>query len=131
MYRNRRDAGAVVHLHSTHAVAVSMLEGIDAEDVLPPLTAYAVMRLGAVRLVSYAPPGDPCLGEAVSAVAARHHAILLANHGPVVAGSDLRTAQYAIEELEETAKLLLLLRHHPHRLLTPDQVADLKQRFRP
>jgi ribulose-5-phosphate 4-epimerase/fuculose-1-phosphate aldolase len=129
MYRNRSDAGAVVHLHSTHSVAVSMLDGIDPEAVLPPLTAYAVMRVGAVRLIPYFLPGDERLGTAVAAVAARHHAVLLANHGPVVAGRDLRTAQYAIEELEETAKLFLLLAGRPHRVLSPDQVAELKLRF--
>jgi ribulose-5-phosphate 4-epimerase/fuculose-1-phosphate aldolase len=129
MYRNRTDAGAVVHLHSTHSVAVSMLDGIDPEEVLPPLTAYAVMRVGAVRLIPYFPPGDEQLGAAVGAVAARHHAVLLANHGPVVAGRDLRTAQFAIEELEETAKLFLLLDGRTYRGLSPDQVAELKRRF--
>lgn len=129
MYRNRTDAGAVVHLHSTHSVAVSMLDGIDPEEVLPPLTAYSVMRVGAVRLIPYFPPGDEQLGTAVGAVAARHHAVLLANHGPVVAGRDLRTAQFAIEELEETAKLFLLLDGRNYRGLSPDQVAELKRRF--
>lgn len=129
MYTSRKDAGAVVHLHSSHAVAVSILDDIDPEDVLPPLTAYAVMRVGKLRLIPYYPPGDAQLGTAVAAVAGRHHAVLLANHGPVVAGTDLRTAQYAIEELEETAKLMLMLRGEKLRLLTQEQVAELNHRF--
>ena len=129
MYTSRKDAGAVVHLHSSHAVAVSILEDIDPEDVLPPLTAYAVMRVGKLRLIPYYPPGDAQLGTAVAAVAGRHHAVLLANHGPVVAGADLRTAQYAIEELEETAKLMLMLRGERLRLLTQEQVVELNRRF--
>jgi 3-dehydro-4-phosphotetronate decarboxylase len=129
MYRERASAGAVVHLHSTHSVAVSCLDGIDAEDVLPPITAYYVMRVGKLPLIPYYAPGDPTLGEAVGRVAARHSAVLLANHGPVVAGSSLSAAVNAIEELEETARLYLLLHGRPTSYLTPEQVADLRKRF--
>ena len=129
MYRERAGAGAVVHLHSTHSVAVSCLDGIDPEDVLPPITAYYVMRVGKLPLIPYYAPGDPTLGEAVGKVAARHSAVLLANHGPVVAGSSLSAAVNAIEELEETARLYLLLHGRPTRYLTPEQVEDLRQRF--
>lgn len=129
MYRRRKDAGAVVHLHSTWSVAVSCLADIDPEDVLPPITAYYVMRVGKLPLVPYHPPGDPALGPAVEALADRHRAVLLANHGPVVAGSDLETAVWSIEELEETAKLYFILRDRPVRLLTAAQVAELRRRF--
>jgi 3-dehydro-4-phosphotetronate decarboxylase len=129
MYRERAGAGAVVHLHSTHSVAVSCLDGIDPEDVLPPITAYYVMRVGKLPLIPYYAPGDPTLGEAVGKVAARHSAVLLANHGPVVAGSSLSAAVNAIEELDETARLYLLLHGRPTRYLTPEQVADLRKRF--
>jgi 3-dehydro-4-phosphotetronate decarboxylase len=129
MYRERAGAGAVVHLHSTHSVAVSCLDGIDPEDVLPPITAYYVMRVGKLPLIPYYAPGDPTLGEAVGKVAAKHSAVLLANHGPVVAGSSLGAAVNAIEELEETARLYLLLHGRPTRYLTPEQVADLRKRF--
>ena len=129
MYRERSSAGAVVHLHSTHSVAVSCLDGIDPEDVLPPITAYYVMRVGKLPLIPYYAPGDPTLGEAVGKVAAKHSAVLLANHGPVVAGSSLSAAVNAIEELEETARLYLLLHGRPTRYLTPEQVADLRKRF--
>jgi 3-dehydro-4-phosphotetronate decarboxylase len=129
MYQERAKSGAVVHLHSMHSVAVSVLEGIDASEPMPPLTAYYVMRIGRLALVPYYAPGDRALAEAVRGVAAKHHAVLLANHGPVVAGSSLAAAADAIEELESTAQLYLLLRGSRVRALTEEQVADLKQRF--
>jgi len=129
MYRERPASAAVVHLHSTHSVAVSCLDGIDCENCLPPITAYYVMRIGTLPLVPYFPPGDDALAAAVAKLAGRHHAMLLANHGPVVAGSSLAAAQDAVEELEETAKLFLLLRRESVRLLTDPQVAELKERF--
>lgn len=129
MYRERANCGAVVHLHSLHAVAVSCLDGVNADDVFPPITAYAVMQVGRLALVPYHPPGDEALAGAVRKVAGKHHAVLLANHGPVVAGSSLDAAVNAIEELEQTARLYLLLQGRPTRYLTPAQVAELNQRF--
>jgi 3-dehydro-4-phosphotetronate decarboxylase len=126
MYEERPQAGAVVHLHSTYSVAVSALAEIDPADVLPPITAYYVMRVGRLPLIPYFPPGDLSLAEAVKRLAGKHHAVLLANHGPVVAGSSLDAAANAIEELEETAKLFLILRGSKTRLLTKEQVAALK-----
>lgn len=129
IYRKRPAAGAVVHLHATHSVAVSCLHGIDAADVLPPLTAYYVMRVGRLPLVPYFPPGDVDLARAVEEMAGDHHAVLLANHGPVVAGKTLRDAVYATEELEETAKLFLALQGMKTRPLTKAQVAEIRRRF--
>jgi len=129
MYEKRPKAGAVVHLHSTHSVAVSCLDGIDHANCLPPITAYYVMRIGTLPLVGYYPPGDATLAEAVGKLAGKHHALLLANHGPVVAGSSLSAAQEAIEELEETARLFLMLRNEKIRGLTPEQVDELRRRF--
>jgi 3-dehydro-4-phosphotetronate decarboxylase len=129
MYRERPHAGAVVHLHATHSVAVSCLEGINPNDVLPPITAYYVMRVGTLPLIPYYAPGDRTLAEAVGAVAAKHSAVLLANHGPVVSGSSLSAATDAIEELEETARLYLLLHGRPTRYLNKEQIEDLKRRF--
>jgi ribulose-5-phosphate 4-epimerase/fuculose-1-phosphate aldolase len=128
MYCQQKMSGAVVHLHSTYAVAVSVLDDVDPADVLPPLTAYYVMRVGKLPLVEYFPPGDPALAAAVADKAKDSHAVLLANHGPVVAGKTLREAQYATEELEETAKLHLLLRPHAIRPLTSAQRAELLSR---
>jgi ribulose-5-phosphate 4-epimerase/fuculose-1-phosphate aldolase len=129
MYAERPKSGAVVHLHSTHPVAVSCLDGIDHSNCLPPITAYYVMRIGALPLVPYFPPGDEALAAAVAKLAGKHHAVLLANHGPVVAGSSLAAAQDAIEELEETAKLYLMLRNERVRILDAAQVAELRDRF--
>ena len=129
MYQERPEEKAVVHLHSTHSVAVSCLAEIDPEDVLPPITAYYVMRVGKLPLLPYYRPGDMALAEAVRAAARQHRAMLLANHGPVVAGKDLEAAVYAAEELEETARLFLLLRGERTRFLTQEQIADLKTHF--
>jgi ribulose-5-phosphate 4-epimerase/fuculose-1-phosphate aldolase len=129
MYQERERNGAVVHLHATHSVAVSVLEDLNPDDLLPPLTAYYVMRIGTLPLVPYYAPGDVRLAEAVRSYARRHHALLLANHGPVVGGSSLAAAADAVEELEATAKLYLLLQGQRVRPLTPDQVADIKRRY--
>jgi 3-dehydro-4-phosphotetronate decarboxylase len=129
MYAHRPRAGAVVHLHSTHSVAVSCIHGVDPVDCLPPITAYYAMRVGSLPIVPYFPPGDAALADAVGALASKHHALLLANHGPVVAGTTLSAATDAIEELEETAKLFLMLRREHLRSLSAEQVAELKLRY--
>jgi ribulose-5-phosphate 4-epimerase/fuculose-1-phosphate aldolase len=129
MYRERPRAGAVVHLHSTHSVAVSVLADVDPRDVLPPLTAYYVMRVGTLPLVPYFPPGDPSLADAVAGHAGRHHAVLLANHGPVVAGRTLEAASDAVEELEATARLFMTLNGRACRCLGCDEVEALRRRF--
>ena len=129
MYGEQPRFAAVVHLHSVHSVAVSVLDHVDASDVLPPLTAYYVMRIGRLPLLPYFAPGDARLAEAVRSHAGRHHALLLANHGPVVAGTSLAAAADAIEELEATARLYLLLRHERLRPLDGEQVAELRRRY--
>jgi ribulose-5-phosphate 4-epimerase/fuculose-1-phosphate aldolase len=129
VYEMRPDARAIVHLHSTHSVAISCLSGLDEDDVLPPLTAYYVMRVGKLPLVPYFPPGDTRLAAAVRQVAAAHGAVLLANHGPVVAGASLDAAVGAIEELEATARLYLLLQGHPIRPLNAAQVHELRELY--
>jgi ribulose-5-phosphate 4-epimerase/fuculose-1-phosphate aldolase len=129
MYQERASNGAVVHLHATHSVAISVLADLDPEDLLPPLTAYYVMRIGRLPLVPYYAPGDMQLADAVRGYAGRHHAMLLANHGPVVGGSSLSAAADAIEELEATARLYLLLKGQPVRPLTEAQVADIRRRY--
>ena len=129
MYGERPDSGAVVHLHSTHSVAVSCLADIDKKNVLPPITAYYVMKIGTLPLVPYFPPGDINLAKAVKEMASDHHAVLLANHGPVVAGKTLEDAVYAIEELEETARLFLLLKNMKTQYLNQNQVNALTKLF--
>mgnify|MGYP000202620598 FL=1 len=129
MYEERPQSGAIVHLHSTHSVAVSCLPDVDPDNCIPPLTAYYVMRVGKLPLVPYHMPGDPAVGDAVRGLAGRHSAVLLANHGPIVAGKTLEAAVYATEELEETARLHLLLHGHNPRTLTPEQIAELEARW--
>ncbi|WP_422026984.1 aldolase [Roseovarius sp.] len=128
-YDTRATAGAVVHLHSTHSVALSMLPDADPDDFLPPMTPYAIMKLGKVRLLPFFLPGDPAMGEAVRGLAGKRSAVMLANHGPVVAAKDVEAACNAIEELEETAKLALLLRGLNPQMLTPEQVRSVVTKF--
>lgn len=128
-YDTRSAAGAVVHLHSCHAVALSMLPGADPDNFLPPLTPYAIMQLGKVKLLPIYRPGDPAMGEAVRGLAGKRSAVMLANHGPVVAGKDVEAACNAIEELEATARLALLTRGLGPRMLDAAQVADVVTHF--
>lgn len=129
LYESRGSARAIVHLHSTHAVALTMLPEINPRAVLPPMTPYYLMRAGQTALVPYYRPGDPAVADAIRGLAGRYSSVLLANHGPVVAGDSLEAAVFATEELEETAKLYLLLRNLNPRYLSPAQVADLATTF--
>jgi ribulose-5-phosphate 4-epimerase/fuculose-1-phosphate aldolase len=128
-YATRPGTGAVVHLHSTYATLVSCLADTDPDDCIPALTPYVVMRVGRVKLLPFVPPGDPAMGTRISALEGRYAAVLLANHGPVVAGQDLPSAVYAAEELEETAKLVVLSRNLAVRTLDQQQIQDLETRF--
>jgi 3-dehydro-4-phosphotetronate decarboxylase len=129
MYQGRPQDRAVVHLHSTHAAALSCRTDRPADDALPALTPYEVMRVGRVALVPYARPGDNSVAETIARLAVDHRAVLLANHGPVVSGLDLNAAVAAAEELEETARLFFLLEGRPHRILAPSQVDELIRVF--
>lgn len=126
MYRARPDAQAVVHTHSTYSVAVSCRADVDPSDVLPPLTAYYAMRVGTLPLLPYHAPGDESLHDIALETARHHHALLIANHGPVVAGRDLDAAADALEELEQTARLFFILDGHSVRPLTTDEAAALR-----
>jgi ribulose-5-phosphate 4-epimerase/fuculose-1-phosphate aldolase len=129
VYEERPGAGAIVHLHSTHSAAVSCLCGLNAASCIPPLTAYFVMKVGRLPLVPYHRPGDPYLGDAIRRLARQHTSVLLANHGPVVSGTTLQAAVHAVEELEETAKIFLLLRGAPVSLLNAEQIEALQRAF--
>ena len=128
-YDTRSSAGAVVHLHSCHSVALSMMPDVDEDDFLPPLTPYAIMKLGKVKLLPFFLPGDPAMGEAVRGLAGKRAAVMLASHGPVVAGKDVEAACNAIEELEDTARLAMMTRGMNPRMLTPGQVRELVNGF--
>ena len=128
-YDTRSTAGAVVHLHSCHSVALSMMPDADADNFLPPLTPYAIMKLGRVVLLPFFLPGDPAMGNAVRGLAGKRSAVMLANHGPVVAGKNIEAACNAIEELEDTARLAMLTRGMHPRALTPAQIQGLVTKF--
>src|SRR3954454_25131305 len=129
LYETRDAARAIVHLHSTHSVALSMLPEIDPRAALPPMTPYYSMKCGSTALLPYYRPGDAAVADAIKGLAGKYSSVLLANHGPVVAGDSLEAAVFAMEELEETAKLYLLLRGLNPRYLTPAQIADLSRTF--
>jgi ribulose-5-phosphate 4-epimerase/fuculose-1-phosphate aldolase len=129
MYAARPDDRAIVHLHSTHSTALSCRADLDPANMVPPITPYVVMRVGPVGLVPYGRPGDEQMASSISTVARRHRAVLLANHGPVVAGLDVAHAVSVAEELEETARLFFLLEGRPHRCLTDEQVDELRRVF--
>jgi ribulose-5-phosphate 4-epimerase/fuculose-1-phosphate aldolase len=128
-YDTRSTAGAVVHLHSCHSVALSMMPDADVDNFLPPLTPYAIMKLGRVKLLPFFLPGDPQMGEAVRGLAGKRAAVMLANHGPVVAGKDVEAACNAIEEMEDTARLAMLTRGMSPRMLNEAQVKDIVTAF--
>lgn len=128
-YETRSSTRAVVHLHSSHAVARSLLPDVDPDNFLPPITAYSIMRLGKVKMLPYFRPGDPAMGDAVRGLAGKRSAVMLAAHGPVVAAKDPEAACFAIEELEETSKLTLLLRGVEFNTLSPEQVRDVVTKF--
>jgi len=128
-YKARPNDHAIVHLHSTYSVAMSCLQDVDPENLIPPITAYFVMKVGPVFRVPYYPPGDEQLGTAVAQAAVKHRAIMLANHGPVVCASNLGSAVAAVEELEETAKLFFLLRGEKTNFLSSQQCQELYERF--
>src|SRR3954468_4726891 len=129
LYETRSASRAIVHLHSTHSVALSMLPELDPRAALPPMTPNYLMTCGLTALVPYYRPGDPAVADAIKGLAGKYSSVLLANHGPVVSGDTLEAAVFAMEELEETAKLYLLLRGLNPRYLTPAQVADLTKTF--
>lgn len=128
-YDTRSIAGAVVHLHSCHSVAWSMMPDVDEDNFLPPLTPYAIMKLGQVKLLPFFLPGDPAMGAAVRGLVGKRSAVMLANHGPVVAGKDVEAACNAIEELEDTARLAMLLRAVNATMLNDEQVRTIVSKF--
>jgi 3-dehydro-4-phosphotetronate decarboxylase len=129
MYENRAESGAIVHLHSSYSAAVSCLDELNPTSCIPPITPYFVMRVGRLPLIPYFRPGDKALALEIAKHASQHAAVLLANHGPVVSGKELDSAMYAIEELEETAKLMLTLHGHKIRTLTEGQIQELRETF--
>ena len=128
-YESRPAAAAVVHLHSTYATALSCLADTDPEDALPPMTPYVVMRVGRLPSVPYTRPGSADVAPLIRATAPRP-AVLLGNHGPVVSGKSLDGAVFAIEELEEAARLAVITRGLNVRYLGRAEIGDLEATFK-
>ncbi|MFJ3047450.1 aldolase [Herbaspirillum chlorophenolicum] len=105
VYDNNPEMHAVVHTHSTHLVSLTIKGVWKEEDVLPPITPYYVMKVGHIPLIKYARPGAPEVAEQVARIATKVRGVLLERLGPVVWESSVSKAAFALEELEETAKL--------------------------
>ncbi len=129
VYEERPKANAIVHLHSTYSVALSCLCHEQTDDVLPPLTAYQIMRVGRLPLIRYFRPGDRKLARAVKETARANGSMLLANHGPIVSAPSLEEAIYAYEELEETAKIHFIVGNRKTSLLRAEEIAEINAHF--
>ncbi|AVL79283.1 aldolase [Klebsiella oxytoca] len=129
IYRKRPQCGGIVHLHSPWLTALSCLPGIDINNALPPITPYYVMRVGKLPVVRYIRPGSPLIAEEVEKLAVEHNSFLLANHGPIISGKNIREAVFNAEELEETARLYFMLKPFGMNLLTKENLEELEQTF--
>jgi ribulose-5-phosphate 4-epimerase/fuculose-1-phosphate aldolase len=129
LYRHHPMCTAVAHLHSTSAVAVSCLPDLNADDALPPITPYFVMRVGRLPLIDYAAPGSAELEKQVVRATELSRSVLMRNHGSLAAAASLENAVDAVEEIEETARLYLLLEGRSPAYLGEEDVADLHRRF--
>jgi ribulose-5-phosphate 4-epimerase/fuculose-1-phosphate aldolase len=129
VYRQRAEARAVVHLHSTYSAALSCLDSFDPSNPLPPLTPYYFMRVAPLAVLPYFRPGSAELAHAVERASPSHHCMLLSNHGTICAGSTLDEAVDRAEELEQTARLYFILRGEKVRHLSQDEIEELKKIF--
>ena len=118
---------AVVHLHSTYLTALSSLTGLDCDNCVPAISPYFFMKVGKLPLLPYFKPGSEAIATTVLQYAKTHNAVLLANHGPVMAGKTLREAVFNIEELENTAKLYFLLKPYSFNTLSQSEINELIQ----
>lgn len=123
-YTNRKDINVIIHVHSVYAVAVGCLENLDLECAMPIYTPGYGIRVGKLPVIPYLRPGSPLLAEQVAKTIQDRDSVLLANHGVVAVGSSFESALNIIEEIEENAKLHLLLNGHG-RFLNESEIADL------
>lgn len=128
-YESRPETEAVVHLHSTHASALSFRNDLPAIDPIPIFSPYFVMRVGHLPVLPYFRPGSDEIGRAIAALEGRYRAVLLQNHGPTTSGSSLEAAIGAAEELEETARLYMLIGEGRLRMLDAVEIRDLVETF--
>lgn len=116
IYRANPEARGIVHTHSTHLVALTLAGVWRPDEVLPPITPYQVMKVGRIPLIAYRRPGDPQVAAEVAALAAQVRGALFERLGPVVWERSVAHAAYALEELEETARLWLMSLPRPEPL---------------
>ena len=135
IYDSEPDAHSVIHTHSTHLVALTLAGVWSADDIVPPITPYYVMKVGHVPLIPYHRPGDPAAAQAVAAAitAARQRgvplrAVMLDRLGPNVWHDSPAAAMATLEELEETARLWLMTHPKPAPL-TDDRIDELRRHF--
>jgi ribulose-5-phosphate 4-epimerase/fuculose-1-phosphate aldolase len=121
--------GGVVHTHSTHLVALSLTAFVDPSCMVPPLTPYHVMKAGRVPLIPYRRPGDPAVVDMVVPHVKSCRGVMLARIGPTFWHETVSAAAFAIEEAEETAKLVFLTRGQALPPLDSAQIEDLKDAF--
>ena len=129
-YETRAGTEAVVHLHSTHAAALSFRNDLADIDPIPVFSPYYVMRVGHLPVLPYFRPGADAIGEAIRALRGQYRAVLLASHGPVNSGASLQDAVSSAEELEETARIFLMIGPEKLRFLSAEAIADLVSTFK-
>ena len=122
----------VIHTHSTHLVALSLQAA--GPELLPPITPYFVMKVGHVPLVDYHRPGSPVGADEVAALIRQYavrgtpiRAVVLPRLGPNVWHDSPATAMATLEELEETARLMLLAPNTP--ALPDTAINELRSTF--
>jgi 3-dehydro-4-phosphotetronate decarboxylase len=128
VYANNPDVHGIVHTHSTHLVALTLAGVWSEADVLPPITPYFVMKVGHIPLIRYRRPGDPDVAQQIAALAGSVRGVLLERLGPVVWDRSVSHASYALEELEETARLWLMSNPRPAPL-DPSALEELRTVF--
>ncbi len=127
IYEQNPNWNAIIHLHSPYLTALSCLKGLDPKNVIRPFVPYVIMRVGDVPLIPYFKPGSIKIADAVRTIAHQYSAFLLANHGVIVCGRNLKDACYNFEELEEAARLFFILKHHDIRYLNDTEIQELKK----
>lgn len=127
LYNNNSKCKAVVHLHSLYLTALSCLQDLNHQNAIKPFTPYVVMRMGNVPVIPYYKPGDIRIATDLASLALNHQAFLLANHGAVTIGENLEEATNNYEELEETAKLIFILKDQKINYLTEDEINELRK----
>jgi len=122
-YRNRKEINAVVHTHSPWASGV-----ISAGVSLKPMFPEFVADLGEVGYLDYILPTTKMLADAVAQQIKNFNAILMANHGVITVGRNLKEAYYRSVIIEEAAKSLVAATVvGKPRFLSREQIDQIKK----